>query len=153
MERFEFLDACSQISHIDVEAGLKVSVGSLTNYKKALFVALKSIRGKLPIIFSMVDYKEYDGFITIASTLSRICMNVGAKGVGRMTEELQTAALNGNYSVVADKLPKLGRELEALLTELEEALRVMDHLEKKSFGGLTLESPSEKFLSQNYKAI
>ena len=153
MKNYFYSDRCEGFSHIDVDAGLRASVGNLANYKKALFAALKGIRGKLPIIFGMIDSNEYDGFVTIASTLSRICTSIGAAGIGEEIEYLQNTALNRNTAELKVSLPRLGRELEQLLTELEELLREMDRMEKSGENYIFASSPLHNFLNENYKAI
>ena len=153
MKKYGYSEDYDAITNIDVDAGLRVSVGSFANYKKALFAGLKSIRGKLPIIFSMIDYKEYDGFVTIAGTLSRICKSIGAGAIAADIDTLQVYALNGNAAVLETELPKLGRELEKLLTDLEELLRIMDRMEKGGEIGIFDRSPLHSFLKENYKAI
>ena len=153
MEKYRYSEGPDSFAHIDVSAGLRESVGNAANYKKALFVALKSIRGKLPIIFSMIDEAEFGGFALIAGTLSRICKSVGAESIAKEVGYLQSASLNGNVAVLEERLPRLGRDLEGLLTELEELLRLMDRPESVSEMITRKNSPLNEFLKTNYKAI
>ena len=153
MERYGYSEGSSSFAYLDVDAGLRESVGNAANYKKALFVALKSIRGKLPIIFGMIDENEFGGFAHIAGTLSRICKSVGAESIAREVCYLQSATFNGNYAVLEERLPRLGRDLEGLLTELEELLRLMDRPESVNEIITRSNSPLNEFLKTNYKAI
>ena len=153
MENYVYSEDLEHFTHIDVDAGLRESVGNAANYKKALFVALKSIRGKLPIIFGMIDDGEFGGFALIAGTLSRICKSVGAEKIAKEVCYLQSACFNGNDSVLSERLPRLGRDLEGLLTELEELLRLMDRKESVNEILTRKNSPLNEFLKRNYKAI
>ena len=153
MENYVYNEDLERFTHIDVDAGLRESVGNTANYKKALFVALKSIRGRLPIIFGMIDDGEFGSFTLIAGILSRICKSVGAEKIAKEVCYLQSACLNGNDSVLSERLPRLGRDLEGLLTELEELLRLMDRKESINEMLTRKNSPLNEFLKRNYKAI
>ena len=130
MESLAFAAECSNVTRIDVDAGIRYYVGNVSGYKKALYATLRSIRGKLPIIYGMIEYNEYYGFSNIAGTLSTICKSVGANELAETTKELQTAALNYDYSFMARELPKYRDELEDLLSEAVEVVRVIDRIEK-----------------------
>ena len=123
----------SSMGKIDIQVGLHYCVGNWENYRKALFVALKSIRGKLPILTGMAEWKEYDGFCTIAGILARICSHVGATEMAEWTERLELAALNQDYVRMEEELPGYNAELEILLTDLEETLRYLDKVPQAEY--------------------
>lgn len=149
MEYFEFMNICGSLDELNVDKGLKYCVNNIDNYRKALFVALKSIRGKLPLLWSMVEFNEYESFCNVAGALGRICNNIGAVSLGEETVVLQTYSLNEEYMLLSCELPKYIARLEKLLSGLEEVLRELDHSDKEGGKGNS-QTPSEVFLKETF---
>ena len=106
---------------VDFEKGLRLSVNSMENYKKALYCALKSIRFKLPLLDSMITTDEYDGLRVITRTLGQLLTNIGADKLAERGYSLEYIVLNEEISVLQDETIQYYNELAYFMETLEEA--------------------------------
>jgi HPt (histidine-containing phosphotransfer) domain-containing protein len=121
----KFLD----IPEIDVEKGFRYCVGNLTNYKKSLLIAIKSVKAKLPLMHSMLKSNETDGLRIIAHTLIKVMDTIGADSLSQQALELETAALNNQEKETHNLLSEYILTLENFISRLETVVRSIDGTE------------------------
>ena len=80
------------LPEINVERGLRFSVNNVRNYRKSLYMVLKSIKFKLPLILMMVEENEYEGLGIIVHTLMQLLNNIGAESLVHECLQIEDAS-------------------------------------------------------------
>lgn len=121
-------EALSDLPEINVERGLRFSVNNVRNYRKALYMGLKSIKFKLPLIFSMMEEKEYAGLGVIVHTLMRLMDNIGAESMVHECLHMETLLLNDVNHEFESFLEEYVERLTDFMVRLEAAIPALDSL-------------------------
>jgi len=116
------------LPEIMVERGLQFSVNNVRNYRKALYMVLKSIKFKLPLILTMVEENEYEGLGIIVHTLMQLLNNIGAESLVNECLHIETLLLNDNREDLDSSLEKYVESLADFMVRLETAMPAIDTL-------------------------
>lgn len=111
------------IPEIDFDSGYRYFLRNMDNYKRALLAILKSVKSKLPILYSMASTREYEGLPVISRTLQIMFSNIGAKGLSHKTYQLEAALLNYDMA--------FQNTLEDYIISLEDFTKNLEELLKK----------------------
>ncbi|MCR5791914.1 MAG: hypothetical protein K6G65_01965 [Lachnospiraceae bacterium] len=114
------------VPELDVDKGISNSVGSLKNYRKSLYLVFKSIRFKLPMLSSMLEYDEYDGLRIILHTMSQFLTTVGADSLVEASRSIEKSYLNDQLT--ADVFQIYLEHLASFVERLETGIRQVDSL-------------------------
>lgn len=115
-----------EVPEIEFQIGYQYFLCNLSNYTKALFAILKSIKSKLPLLQMMCMTDEYEGLRTITQTLRKLLNNVGANSISELTYQLEIALLNEDVSDVHDRMVNYMNELVDFSDRLEAVLKKID---------------------------
>lgn len=118
----------SALPEINVERGLRYSVDNIKNYRKALYMAYKSIKFKLPLIANMLDEQEYEGLGIIAHTLAQLLDNIGAESLVEECTKMETLLLNDRMEEIEASIESYTEDLADFMIRLEDAIPAIDML-------------------------
>ncbi len=115
-----------EVPEIEFQIGYQYFLCNLSNYTKALFAILKSIKSKLPLLQLMCRTDEYEGLRTITQTLRKLLDNVGASSISELTYQLEIALLNADATDIHNQLVHYMNELVDFSERLEAMLKKID---------------------------
>lgn len=116
------------LPEINAERGLRFSVNNVRNYRKSLYMVLKSIKFKLPLILMMVEENEYEGLSIIVHTLMQLLNNIGAESLMQECLQIETLLLNDNKDELDTALENYVESLAGFMVRLEALMPAIDTL-------------------------
>ncbi len=125
-------DKLSSMPEINVERGMRYSVGNVKNYRKALYMVLKSVKFKVPIMINMMEEKEYDGLRVIVHTLMQLLENIGADSLVKECERMEVRLLNNQVGEVEDTICDYIEQLTGFVVRLERVMPGIDSIAASS---------------------
>ncbi len=126
MKRTITTELFQEVPEIEFQIGYQYFLCNLSNYTKALFAILKSIKSKLPLLQLMCRTDEYEGLRTITQTLRKLLDNVGASSISELTYQLEIALLNADATDIHNQLVHYMNELVDFSERLEAMLKKID---------------------------
>lgn len=126
MKDAEYKELFRMTPGIDYNIGCRYFLGNIHNYTQALLSTLKSSRSKIPILYSMYQSREYEGFRLIIQTLRRMFYNIGASDIAELSYKLELSYLNRDENDFCNELDAFIGRLYDFTCRLEDLLKKLD---------------------------
>jgi signal transduction histidine kinase/CheY-like chemotaxis protein len=110
------------IAGIDIEKGIKMTGGTLTNYRQVLSLFHNDAKDRLPVLQTLPSAETLSLFTTQVHALKSAAASIGAQELSNKAAALEAAGRNGNMAAIENNLSKFSSDLEELIGNINKAL-------------------------------